>query len=131
MNRFPAIDLAGALRLTRQGRLKEAIATLRGKRANAKLPPRVSRYPRPADPGATEIMDAALFLKGPAQPVEYERPQPPPEGARFEERSYSNAVGSRNISSSFRVAMKAWQSRLWSCCTAASSRLMISPQELE
>lgn len=95
MNRFPAIDLAGALRLTRQGRLKEAIATLRGKRASEKLPPRVSRYPRPADPGATEIMDAALLLKGPAQPVEYERPQPSPEGARFEERSYSNAVGSR------------------------------------
>lgn len=76
-------------------------------------------------------MDAALFLKGSAQPVEYERPQPPPEGARFEARSYSNAVGSRKYKLFIPSGYEGLAIPLVVICTAASSRLMISPQELE
>ena len=47
MNRFPAPDLAGALRLTQQGRLKEAMDILRGKTANGKLPDPRRHSPQP------------------------------------------------------------------------------------
>ena len=104
MNRFPAIDMAGALRLTRQGRLKEAVAVLRGKSAGA--PP-----PQGEKPGAAGVLqfvdnalkgtlgslslDAARVLKTPFRPAEDNTPELEPEGSRFEERSFANEAGSR------------------------------------
>lgn len=109
MNRFPAIDMAGALRLTRQGRLKEAMAILRGKSADVPPPPQAERSPQPDSSGVFQFvddalkgvrdsiaqLDAARFLKGPSRPAEDKVPQPPPEGSRFEARSYTNEVGNR------------------------------------
>ena len=59
MNRFPAPDLAGALRLTQQGRLKEAMDILRGKTASGKLTdPDAS--PQPRKPRAFQLISDTL-----------------------------------------------------------------------
>lgn len=108
MNKFPAPDMAGALRLTRQGRVKEAMAILRGKCADGP-PPQTDSSPRPDKSGVFQFMDDALksavgsiaqlgagqFLKSSFRPVEDKAPQPLSDGSRFEERSYANDVGSR------------------------------------
>lgn len=102
MNKFPALDMAGALRLTRQGRLKEAVAALRGKGAGAPPP----AEPSPSGPGLRAFLDDVFkkafdrpaapdvpFTKTPFKPAEHKAP--PPDGARFEARSFTNAFGSR------------------------------------
>jgi poly(hydroxyalkanoate) depolymerase family esterase len=109
MIRFPAPDLAGALRLTQQGRLKEAMAILRGKRAEVPRPPQADRSPQTGKSGIFQFvddtlkgaldniaqLDATRFLKDPFGQVEDEAPPPQPERARFEERSFTNAAGTR------------------------------------
>src|ERR1700757_2362369 len=109
MNRFPAPDMAGALRLTRQGRLKEAMDMLRGRPAGAKLTPQIDEVAQAGNSNAFEFLsnplkstldkiaqfDAAPFLKHPSGHDETKVPQPQPEGSRFEERSYCNEAGSR------------------------------------
>jgi len=89
INRFPAIDVQGALRLTRQGRLKEAVAALRGK--NAGMPV----VPEPAEAIAQFVHDAARLFKTP-QPAQPEVLRPAPGGSRFETGSFTNAAGTRN-----------------------------------
>jgi hypothetical protein len=129
MNRFPAFDLAGSLRLTLQDRLKGEIATLRGKRASAPPLPRINRYAKSADPGVTELLGATPFLKGSFQPVQDEPLQPRPDGARFEERSYSNAAGTKPVR--LERLSRPGNPALWLCCMVASSRPMISRLEPE
>jgi poly(hydroxyalkanoate) depolymerase family esterase len=89
INRFPAIDVQGALRLTRQGRLKEAVAALRGKTAGMPV------AAEPADAISQFVNDAARFFKTP-KPAQREVLRPAPGGARFETRSFSNQAGTRN-----------------------------------
>jgi len=95
MNKFPSIDMGGALRLTRQGRLKEAVALLRGKGSPAG-PLRPPEPPAPPPAGEAsglaflpEVLREALGHIGKATPP------PVPAGSRFEERVYANAAGSR------------------------------------
>jgi poly(hydroxyalkanoate) depolymerase family esterase len=92
-SRFPEFDMAGAIRLTRQGRLKEAVAALRGK-TGAAAPVAAAA---PAD-GVSQFVDEALrMFKMPAAPVQAaSQPRPGPAGGRFETRSFSNAAGTRN-----------------------------------
>jgi len=69
MNMLSKIDMKQALNLTRRGRLKEAVALLRGQPSPAAAPfaPLPVMEPAPAQPG----------------------------GSRFESRNFSNAAGSR------------------------------------
>jgi poly(hydroxyalkanoate) depolymerase family esterase len=108
MNRFPAPDLAGALRLTQQGRLKEAIDILRGKTASGKPTDPVAS-PQPRKPGAFQLISDTLKsrLGEVAQPgawQNFRRPandtkdrftEPQPNGSSFENLSYRNEAGSR------------------------------------
>jgi poly(hydroxyalkanoate) depolymerase family esterase len=84
MIKFPAIDMAGALRLTREGRLGEAVAVLRGK--NAASPGQMEGVL-----GGIAQFDAAPFLVKPSRPVEHDDTG----GSRFEERKFANEAGSR------------------------------------
>jgi poly(hydroxyalkanoate) depolymerase family esterase len=108
MNRFPAPDLAGALRLTQQRRLKEAMDILRGKTASGQLAdPEDRTQPRKSE--AFQLMSAALKarLGGIVQPVAWQNfrrtandskdrfPKPRQNGSSFENLSYRNAAGSR------------------------------------
>ncbi len=109
MNAFSTADMMGALRLTRQGRLKEAVAVLRGRRTSTPPPPEPGRSSGPeisnglgfipeAFQGALDNMaqfNAQRLFKGPFGPAEEQAPLPPPGGSRFEERSYSNEAGTR------------------------------------
>ena len=108
MNRFPAPDLAGALRLTQQGRLKEAMDILRGKNASGKLPGSVE-IPPPRKSGAFQLISDTLKarLSEAVQPgawQNFRRPaghakdsfsEPQTNGSRFENLSYRNEAGSR------------------------------------
>lgn len=120
MNAFSTTDMMGALRLTRQGRLKEAVAVLRGRRASTPPPPQSDRSPGPdnsntlgfvpeAFQGVLDNMaqfDPARLFKGPFGPAEQKAPLPQPDGSRFEERSFSHEAGTRKyklfIPSSYR-----------------------------
>ncbi len=102
MNKFPAIDMAGALRLTRQGRLKEAVALLRGKMA---APPPGEKPGEKLGASGLQFVDhvfdglalhAGRILKVPFGPAEDKQPELEPQGSRFETRSFANAAGSRN-----------------------------------
>jgi poly(hydroxyalkanoate) depolymerase family esterase len=140
MNARPTIDIAEATRLTREGRLHEAMAILTGGLASAPAPPAggaqtpMSRTPVldmvPPSPGTggawTPQLDATSFADLPGGMGKMEVPQAlrglmdrvgrsavsggltglagsgpmrapvaVPEGARFEERVYANAAGSR------------------------------------
>ncbi len=105
MRKFPATDMAGALRLTRQGRLKEALAVLQGKPAD-------STHPATAKPlqfgnaGVLQFLDAAVrgngshmeprqFLKTALAPVAGNVSRPPPQQSSFEAHSFANQAGSR------------------------------------
>ena len=97
------IDMAEATRLTRQGRLKEAMALLRGGEP---------RTPQPTEdvavPGRLLGLRMPAMLRGLAarlgQPVGTPRPgpmpgqgsEPVPAGARFETRSFTNVAGGRS-----------------------------------
>jgi poly(hydroxyalkanoate) depolymerase family esterase len=98
MNAPPKFDMTEATRLTRAGRLKEAMAVLRGALPGAspsehtaggmqKQVPAVLRglLDRMRQPGL-----GGLAARGP-RPA----PAPLPDGATFEERHYANAAGSR------------------------------------
>jgi poly(hydroxyalkanoate) depolymerase family esterase len=74
-------EIKAALRLVRDGRLKEAVAVLRG------AP--VIGAPK-AEPKISEI------LRDAAARVLPHKPPPAPEGARFETRKFTNEAGSRN-----------------------------------
>lgn len=108
MNALPKIDMKEATRLTRAGRLKEALAVLRGAPAGApssatssgqveeaiETPPRRpvalrDLLGRVGQPGSARGLDGRF---GPAAA---RAPAPLPEGARFEERAYANAAGRR------------------------------------
>ncbi|HWK45754.1 MAG TPA: PHB depolymerase family esterase [Stellaceae bacterium] len=117
MNAQSKIDMIKALRLTREGRLVEAMAVLRGARAGAASFDANSE-PKQGSAGAgahapdrlvdgslpriTEALKGVLGRMGQLRPaglfggsgVARARPTIPP-GARFEERGYANEAGSR------------------------------------
>ncbi len=104
MNAPPKFDMTEATRLTRAGRLKEAMVVLRGALPGASLSEHTA-----GDPGRQEQMPAALrglldrmrqtgaarVLDGLAAPSPRPAPAPLPDGASFEERHYANAAGNR------------------------------------
>ena len=77
MNARSKIDMMEATRLTREGRLDEAMEVLRGALAGAPSSPVVR--------GLDGVLGRAVGRA----------PIPVPDGARFDERSYANAAGSR------------------------------------
>jgi len=97
------LNMAEITRLTRAGRLAEAMALLRGRPAQ----PHSSAAPRPVDPqgpalgpqGLRRFLDSLGKLGASPQGLSHPRaPTPPislPEGARFDERVYANHAGSR------------------------------------
>ncbi len=98
MNMLPKIDMKQALNLTRQGRLKEAVALLRGQPS----PPPAAPPPSPAAPTAMQETLARLNPFAPLPVMELpavilrKEPMPPQPGdSRFESRNFSNAAGSR------------------------------------
>jgi poly(hydroxyalkanoate) depolymerase family esterase len=148
MNARLKIDMMNATRLTREGRLEEAMAVLRGALPGAAssdapaeregdvrqglagraspfldmVPPSTATGPawtspqfddahlsgRPVGISRLQLPEAlrgflsrvghhgsARGLDGPNGPAVWRAPTPLPEGARFEERSYANAAGSR------------------------------------
>ena len=134
MNTFPKIDTMEALRLTRDGRLHEAMAVLRGTLPNAapsnlqgngpsKPAGRTILDLMPPQPGTGGAWTAPQFgtatshpqipeaLRGfmdrigqlghvdgidrLVEPAIRRAPVPLPDGARFEERTYTNEAGSR------------------------------------
>jgi poly(hydroxyalkanoate) depolymerase family esterase len=102
MNRFPAPDLAGALRLTKQGRLKEAMDVLSGRNLT-RMPPDSEAAPRPRKPHALQHLSDALKTQlgeaaQPWRPARFDgetAPKPQPDGSRFDSCLYSNDAGSR------------------------------------
>lgn len=109
------IDMMEVTRLTRQGRLEDAMVALRGGRsglpvADADRPPPLPRPHRKPAGAASEMpvqkslrtllggaghFPAARGLKGPFTRTVLRAPVPLPGGARFEERAFVNAAGSR------------------------------------
>src|SRR5882762_7993868 len=95
------LNMAEITRLTRAGRLAEAMALLRGRPA----PPNSSAAPKPVDPQGPALGPQGLrrFLDGlgklGATPQGLAHPPTPPislpDGARFDERVYANHAGSR------------------------------------
>ncbi|HEX4555594.1 MAG TPA: PHB depolymerase family esterase [Xanthobacteraceae bacterium] len=97
------VNMAEITRLTRAGRLAEAMALLRGRAAQ----PDSSAAPKAVDAQALAVRPQGLrkFVDGlgklGARPHGLLRPHAPsepislPEGARFEERAYANEAGSR------------------------------------
>jgi len=95
------LNMAEITRLTRAGRLAEAMALLRGRPA----PPDSSAAPKPVDPQGPALGPQGLrrFLDGlgklGASPQGLAHPPTPPislpDGARFDERVYANHAGSR------------------------------------
>ena len=101
MNAFSKIDMAEITRLTRAGKLTQAMALLRGGAAAAAPP---AANPRP-DAGFPPLNKAAALagfkhmmaaLRDRARPALGESSPPPPAGARFEERLFAGAAGSRS-----------------------------------
>ena len=106
MNSFSKIDMTSALHLTRQGRLKDAVAVLRG--GSAGVAPHLKPANDPVKDSAGPLgfipdalrgalgrigqFGAATISKRPNGPAA-RMPDPEPGGSRFEERSYSNAAG--------------------------------------
>jgi len=98
------LNMAEITRLTRAGRLAEAMALLRGRPAQ----PNPSAAPKPVDPqgpalgpqGLRRFLDGLGKLGASPQGLAHPRaPTPPislPEGARFDERVYANHAGSRS-----------------------------------
>ena len=87
MNAFPKIDMKEATRLTREGRLQEAMALLRGASATPGLGDHAPRFEAPK-------FDR-LALKGMNLPGTNARTFTPPAGAKFEEHTYSGSAGAR------------------------------------
>jgi poly(hydroxyalkanoate) depolymerase family esterase len=97
--------MAGALRLTRQGRLKEALAVLQGKPADLTNP--ATEKPRQfGNAGVLQFLDAAVlgngsqlepgqFLKTALAPVADNVSRPPLQQSRFEAHSFANEAGVR------------------------------------
>ena len=94
-------DMAEATRLTREGRLAEAMAVLRGALGAgpqpAAEPHGPARTARPARlpsgvPAAPPARDPRPGRRGRARPA---APVPIPDGALFEDRIFANAAGSR------------------------------------
>jgi poly(hydroxyalkanoate) depolymerase family esterase len=95
MNRILSRDMLGALRLTGQGRVGEAMARLREALAPIGAP-------APGEPAAPEPQaDMLRRVFSPVMPKMFEpaaapRVRPPPDGANFTERQFANAAGSRS-----------------------------------
>ena len=102
MNAFSKIDMAEVTRLTRAGKLAEAMALLRGGGAPTAGERPGGRF-RPLSQAVklTGIKDMIAALRDKAvsfaDPGEGRASSPAtPQGARFEERTYASAAGSRN-----------------------------------
>jgi poly(hydroxyalkanoate) depolymerase family esterase len=87
MSFLPQIDMMEVTRLTRRGRLGEAMALLQGRKVSGPSPAPTTR--RSFTPPLTEFLG-----RMPAARTDIE-PAPSPAGARFEEYSFSNQAGSR------------------------------------
>jgi len=88
----PQIDMMEVTRLTRRGRLGEAMALLQGRRATAPSPAPITLRPLALPALSGKLTD--FFGRLPAAGTAIE-PVPKPAGARFEEYSFSNQAGSR------------------------------------
>jgi poly(hydroxyalkanoate) depolymerase family esterase len=100
MSLFSKIDMTEVTRLTREGRLKEAMAALKGGVAQAGGAPRHN----PMQGAQRQVEDVLRGLSGglggltgslPGGGAAAQRTVAIPDGARFEERTFSNAAGSR------------------------------------
>ena len=89
MNRILPRDMLGALRLTGQGRLGEAVAKLREALGPDALVP---GEPTLLNPQAAEVLRRVF---SPVMPKMFEPAAEPrvPDGSTFEERHFANAVG--------------------------------------
>ncbi|MDQ3510626.1 MAG: PHB depolymerase family esterase [Pseudomonadota bacterium] len=101
MNAINRQAMAEAARLTNEGRLEEATAVLLGTRKQASPASPAPHMPKPA--GAAVLRDLLGRVAKVPLARGLKRPQPGirtpevlPQGARFEERQFSNAAGSRN-----------------------------------
>ena len=181
MNAFSKIDMGEVTRLTRAGKLAEAMALLQGHKATGiaqgssrsdvpgptkgiKRPLPTIDMVAPAIPGgawtaptqsrqraagesrrpvkAAGLPDLAQTMlafrdrlpklgafSGVGEGLGSLRqpPVPVPDGARFEERTFSNDVGLGPTRYTCPAATRASPSRSWSCCTAAPRTPMTSP----
>ncbi len=104
MNRMFPAGMAEAMKLTRQGRLKEATALLQGAFRPATSPPATARpaappKPRPAPRGRIFDVDPDGAIRAPGRPARGPRPAgaPLPSGARFLSGNFSAAAGERDF----------------------------------
>ena len=117
MTALPKVDMAEATRLTRLGRLAEAMAVLKGRsqgQGPAKAPAEPAEAPAsgildmqpPASPGGAWTAPGSRTEPGPraGRPLGFAGPMaargpgsaaPIPAGARFDEATFTNACGSR------------------------------------
>jgi poly(hydroxyalkanoate) depolymerase family esterase len=108
MNASPKIDMREATRLTRAGRLMEALAVLRGALPGApssaassgQAEEAIETPPRRPDAlrgvlGRVGQPGSARGLDGRVGPAAARAPAPLPEGAWFEERAFANEAGRR------------------------------------
>ncbi len=93
MSLFRQIDMKEVTRLTRKGRLGEAMALLKGGSADQATPASATELGSFQIPAFPEFAD--FFGRGAADRTTIVPPPSVPPGARFEERSFSNQAGTR------------------------------------
>ncbi|MCE7027464.1 alpha/beta hydrolase family esterase [Jiella avicenniae] len=114
MNAFPNVDMQEVTRLTRKGRLKEAMQLLRGEPKDQTLGRETAAGRTPAEPvrsntakavsrspSSQDLLSGVLGktlpeLAGLSGLAPSATPLPMPEGARFETRSHRGPAGSRD-----------------------------------
>ena len=101
MNLSPPIDMREVTRLTRAGKLGEALRALQGRRSETPpAAPAVDAAPSAQGFSRAHRLISGLAKAGVTRPgglVARQAKAPPvPEGARFETRSFANAAGSRD-----------------------------------
>ncbi|WP_460448737.1 extracellular catalytic domain type 1 short-chain-length polyhydroxyalkanoate depolymerase [Alsobacter sp. SYSU BS001988] len=93
MNSLPKIDIMEATRLTREGRLQEAMAVLRGGAGQESRP---AAGAAEAQPGTGFLSRLRRLAHAPtSQGGPRPAPEPMPGGARFLAKSFTNAAGTR------------------------------------
>lgn len=101
MNAFPKIDMREVTRLTRAGKLGQAVRLLQGHDSEPQpaAPPGDAARTAERLAGASRQISALVSraVQGQGSVTPQRRTSPPaPEGARFETRAFANAAGSRS-----------------------------------